>query len=55
VLDIAASAHEAAKRRLGEEAAKVHWEVADITDWQPLRRYDVWHDPAVFHFLTEPE
>jgi 2-polyprenyl-3-methyl-5-hydroxy-6-metoxy-1,4-benzoquinol methylase len=55
VLDIAASALEAAKRRLGEEAAKVHWEVADITDWQPSRRYDVWHDRAVFHFLTEPE
>lgn len=55
VLDIAASALEAAKRRLGDDAAKVRWEDADITDWQPSRRYDVWHDRAVFHFLTEPE
>ena len=55
VVDIAAPALEAAKLRLGEEAEKVHWEVADITDWQPSRRYGVWHDRAVFHFLTKPE
>ena len=55
VLDIAAPALEAARERLGPEAGRVHWEVADITDWQPARRYDVWHDRAVFHFLTEPE
>ena len=28
--------------------------MADITRWQPQRQYDVWHDRAVFHFLTEP-
>ena len=55
VLDIAATALDAAKERLGAQAEKVHWEVADITDWRPSRRYDVWHDRAVFHFLTEPE
>ena len=55
VLDIAAPALEAAKERLGLSARKVHWEVADIIDWQPSRQYDVWHDRAVFHFLTEPE
>ena len=55
VLDIAPSALEAAKKRLGARAAEVRWEVADITDWQPSRRYDVWHDRAVFHFLTAPE
>jgi 2-polyprenyl-3-methyl-5-hydroxy-6-metoxy-1,4-benzoquinol methylase len=55
VLDIAAPALEAAKDRLGPEAAKVRWEVADITDWRPSHRYDVWHDRAVFHFLTEPK
>jgi trans-aconitate methyltransferase len=55
VVDIAAPALEAAKLRLGEKASTVHWEVADITDWQPSRRYAVWHDRAVFHFLTEPE
>src|SRR5690606_34251883 len=36
-------------------AGQVNWEVADITDWHPSRRYDVWHDRAVFHFLTEPK
>lgn len=55
VLDIAAPALEEAKARLGPLAEKVHWEVADITDWQPARSYDVWHDRAVFHFLTDPQ
>lgn len=53
VLDIAASALEATRQRLGHLSAKVHWQVADITRWHPTRRYDVWHDRAVFHFLTE--
>lgn len=53
VLDLAAPALEAAKLRLGVLASKVHWEVADILDWQPPRQYAVWHDRAVFHFLTE--
>ena len=53
VLDIAAPALEAARERLGSDALKVEWQVADITDWQPSRQYDVWHDRAVFHFLTE--
>jgi hypothetical protein len=53
VLDIAAPALDAAKARLGPMAGKVHWEVADITQWQPKRKFDVWHDRAVFHFLTE--
>lgn len=55
VLDIAASALEVAKARIGQLADKVHWEVADITKWHPARRFDVWHDRAVFHFLTEPQ
>jgi 2-polyprenyl-3-methyl-5-hydroxy-6-metoxy-1,4-benzoquinol methylase len=54
VLDIAAPALEAARARLGSLADKVQWEVADITDWHPARTFDVWHDRAVFHFLTEP-
>ena len=52
VLDIAAPALEVAKARLGQSAAMVVWEVADITEWLPGRNYDVWHDRAVFHFLT---
>ena len=55
VLDIAAPALEVAKARLGANATKVEWEVADITAWLPPRAYDVWHDRAVFHFLTEPD
>lgn len=54
VLDIAPTALEKASSRLGTLAGKVHWETADITRWQPTRKYDVWHDRAVFHFLTEP-
>jgi SAM-dependent methyltransferase len=54
VLDIAAPALEVAKARLGDVAGRVRWEVADVTAWQPGRVYDVWHDRAVFHFLTEP-
>lgn len=54
VLDLSAAALDAAKARLGERAKKVRWEVADITGWNPPASYDVWHDRAAFHFLTEP-
>jgi SAM-dependent methyltransferase len=54
VLDIAPAALDLARRRLGDKAAAVRWIVADVTAWSPPRRYDVWHDRAVFHFLTEP-
>jgi trans-aconitate methyltransferase len=53
VLDLSAAALEAAKARLGDRADKAHWRVADATTWEPSRRYDVWHDRAAFHFLTE--
>ncbi len=56
VLDVAPSAIAAAKARLGAAAARVQWLVADITTVElPLQRYDLWHDRAVFHFLTRPE
>ena len=54
VLDLSAAALDSAKARLGEKAAKVRWEVADITNWNPPQAYDLWHDRAAFHFLTEP-
>lgn len=54
VLDIAGSGLDEAKRRLADRAAQVEWIVADITDWEPLRTYDFWHDRAVFHFLNDP-
>lgn len=53
VLDLSAAALGAAKARLGASAIKVHWLVADATTWEPPREYDVWHDRAAFHFLTD--
>jgi trans-aconitate methyltransferase len=54
VLDLSQSALEAAKARLGAEAAsRVRWIVADVTDWEPVRTFDIWHDRAALHFLTE--
>lgn len=56
VLDISDAALSATKHRLGARAAKVHWLESDVTDTSlPIHRYDVWHDRAVFHFLTEPQ
>ena len=53
VLDISPAAIDVAKSRLGMSAAAVHWITGDITavELEPAR-YDVWHDRAVFHFLT---
>jgi SAM-dependent methyltransferase len=53
VLDLSAEALEAARVRLAAAAAGIDWIRADVTEWQPARRYDVWHDRAAFHFLTE--
>ena len=53
VLDIAPTALEMTRARLGRLADRVRWEVADITHWSPPRQYDVWHDRAAFHFLTQ--
>lgn len=52
VLDIAAGALDRARGRLGPLAARVTWIEADITRFQSSRRYAIWHDRAVFHFLT---
>jgi len=58
VLDIADSALAVSRDRLsrenlGADAARVDWATADLLSWQPARRYRLWHDRAVFHFLTE--
>ncbi len=56
VLDISAAALAEAKARLGTRADKVTWLEADITETQlPHHHYDLWHDRAVFHFLTRAE
>jgi len=54
VLDVSETALSKAKTRLGTRAPGVSWLVADITEWKPPRSYQVWHDRAVFHFLTDP-
>jgi 2-polyprenyl-3-methyl-5-hydroxy-6-metoxy-1,4-benzoquinol methylase len=56
VLDISEVAIAANRKRLGSAAGKVRWIVADITqaNLEP-RAYSVWHDRAVFHFLTDPQ
>ena len=53
VLDLAETALDASRARLGRAGAAVQWEVGDITVWTPSRTYDLWHDRAVFHFLTD--
>ena len=53
VLDLSAAALASARSRIGAKADRVTWITADVTLWQPSRTYDVWHDRAVFHFLTE--
>lgn len=53
VLDLSAKALDAARKRIGAAAATVDWIVADATTWQPAKSYDVWHDRAAFHFLTD--
>ena len=53
VLDISAAAIDRAKMRLGKNAHRVKWIVSDIKDFTPTESYDLWHDRAAFHFLTE--
>ena len=55
VLDLSDSALRKSRDRLGSPASHVTWIAADITRWQPTRRFRVWHDRAAFHFLTAPD
>ncbi|QZZ22943.1 class I SAM-dependent methyltransferase [Leptothermofonsia sichuanensis E412] len=56
VLDLSAAALKSAKERLGATAGSVIWQESDITKADlPFHAYDLWHDRAVFHFLTTPE
>jgi len=55
VLDVSQTAVEANQKRLGKASEQIRWLVADITHVElEAAAYDVWHDRAVFHFLTEP-
>ena len=52
-LDISANAFVQSKLRLGAAADHVTFIKANVLDWQPEQRYQLWHDRAVFHFLTD--
>ncbi|MBF0584322.1 MAG: class I SAM-dependent methyltransferase [Magnetococcales bacterium] len=53
VLDISSKALAISQMRLGARAEHVEWICADVTVWKPSTHYWLWHDRAVFHFLTE--
>jgi len=53
LLDLSAVALDSTRQRVGDLSKKVSWITADVTRWQPSRHYAVWHDRAVFHFLTD--
>ena len=56
VLDVSPTAIEITKQRLGAAAEQVHWLVGDIVEIElEPHAYDLWHDRAVFHFLTAPD
>jgi len=55
VLDLSAVALKHARSRLGSAGSRVTWCLDDVQAWRPRRRFQVWHDRAVFHFLTDDE
>lgn len=54
LLDISANALTRTKERLGELSRQIEWVESDIKDYRPQHKFAVWHDRAVFHFLTDP-
>lgn len=52
VLDISESALKCVRQRLCERAKQVEWFANDVTVFSPPHRFSIWHDRAVFHFLT---
>jgi len=53
ILDISEEALNHTRLRLGEKVKSLKWITADISDFVPKEKYDLWHDRAAFHFLTE--
>lgn len=53
VLDLSSIALDKARERLGNRSNLVTWESEDVTNFFPEKTYSLWHDRAVFHFLTE--
>ncbi|PWJ42774.1 class I SAM-dependent methyltransferase [Sediminitomix flava] len=55
VLDISETAILRTQKRLGAKAQNVKWIIADIAEFEPTEKYDLWHDRATFHFLLEED
>lgn len=55
LLDVSAKALAYTRARLGEAAQQIEWIESDIKDFRPQHPFKVWHDRAVFHFLTHPQ
>jgi 2-polyprenyl-3-methyl-5-hydroxy-6-metoxy-1,4-benzoquinol methylase len=53
VVDLSQEALRASRDRVGE--APVTWIAIDVREWQPARSFDVWHDRAAYHFLTDTD
>jgi SAM-dependent methyltransferase len=53
VVDLSPESLKASRERVGD--APVTWVATDIREWQPVRTFDVWHDRAAYHFLTDPD
>ena len=53
VLDLSLNALAYAQQRLGEKSSLIEWKVEDVTKFVAGHKYDLWHDRAVFHFLTD--
>ena len=54
VLDISENAISISKKRLGDTAKSIEWIVSDITQFDISQKFSLWHDRALFHFLTDP-
>jgi SAM-dependent methyltransferase len=55
ILDASSKALELAEEQFGSRASEVEWFESDILDFEPPHRWELWHDRAVFHFLTSEE
>lgn len=55
VIDIASSAIETSRKRLGDRAEQIEWLVGDVTKYDFGRSFDLWHDRALLHFLVDPD
>lgn len=52
VLDISEASLNRTKEKLGEKAKNINWYVSDVLGFEPPKKFDIWHDRAVFHFVT---